>query len=40
MNQNAANEVNVSLSNGNGSTDGINRYVTPKVIDDGMIVIP
>ena len=40
MNQKAANEMNGSPSDDDGPTAGINRYDTPKVNDDGMIIIP
>ena len=39
MNQNTADEMNGSPSDRDGPVDGINRYDTPKVNDDGMIII-
>ena len=40
MNENAANEMNGSPSDRHGPANRINRYGTPKVNDDGMIIIP
>ena len=40
MNQNVANEMNGSPYDRHGPTDQINRYDTPKVNDDCMIIIP
>ena len=40
MNQTAGNEMNGSPSDHHGPTDIITRYDTPKVNEDGMIIIP
>ena len=40
MNRNAANEMNGSPSDHHGPTDRLIRYNTPKVNEDGMIIIP
>ena len=40
MHQNATNETNWSPSDDDAPTVGIHRYDTPKVNDDGMIIIP